>query len=187
MPLIKVEILVNAIDKPNPKACQRYDIVTIQPFGHKWGAGDLTGRFVFVTELDLPCGSNWKVTYRCSKCSYDYQMVDWETKPPVFGTKGYTNSICPVQKLGGADVEFMYEPYTNFETLGVVPHTTTNLIHKNAAQIDYTKLSTLDQATIDEVESDPDIITEDQKNARLFQARKTQSKILDTSIKLKTI
>ena len=70
MSIVKVEVLVKAQQPANEWGTQQYDIITIQPYGHGWGGGDLRGKFVFCVEMDIPCGVGFLMGNRCSSCEY---------------------------------------------------------------------------------------------------------------------
>jgi len=196
MPKVKVEILVRALEATDPEGGQRYDILTIQPAGHGWGNGDLTGRFVFCAELDTSCGSDFMIKKRCAGCEELAEII-WNEDPPELGTKGCRNQTCEVQKLLAAKVEYEFIAPTSkgisYDSgkpeeveLDMINYKET-FIHKFKAKIDYSNFLSLSPTTINTVEAEigEDLISSSVRDARLLAARKSQNAIQITDITIK--
>ena len=155
--ITKVEVLVQAATK---------EIITIQPSGHGWGKGDLTGRFVFCTELDLPCGDAWKKSIRCSQC--EHMGLDWGTLTPSVGAKGVAKMSCEQMKYAAAEVSAELE----LDIHGI-PQVKETLISKNRGLLDYSKATELTTETIATVEAETgaELISDTEKEKRLENAR----------------
>lgn len=181
MAKVKVEILVSAVGSDNPDATQRYDILAILPAGHNWGRGDLTGRFMFCAELDLPCGSaeEWERRLWCSKC--EHFGIEWEDEELVDGSKGSPKMTCPVQKYMSANVSHIFHKNAKGET-----HTADDLHHKNGGTFDYSNLSFLSVATKNKVEAENPIEPVDIAEAekRKTTARKAQNAVSSSTFNL---
>lgn len=177
MSLVKVEILVSGIERLNPSATQLYDIITIQPAGTLWGNGDLTGKFVFCVELDLPCGLEWKKSIRCSQC--EHYGIDWETTDPVEGTKGTGRTTCDIIKYEQANIEYTF--HVDFQGY---PRIEKKLIHKSSGKIDFSKIASLFLDTISKVQLEygEDLISLEERDARLANARKPSNEIPKTFV-----
>jgi len=179
MALVNVEVQVKCQIPMNSRGMQRYDIITIQPAGIPWGIGDLQGKLVFVIELDLPCGLDFMTKKRCSQC--EHAGIVWESEPVVAGTKGYPRETCPAQKYMAPDAVFEMA----FD-IHEMPFVKEVLNKKCKYQLDYSQIATLKPKTITEVESETSI-TENKKDLRLIDARKSNHKISKAMINLKEI
>ncbi len=182
MTITKVEMLVMALDNSaNADRTQRGEIITIQPAGAPWGTGDLTGRFVFCVDLELPCRSaiEWK-TRRCSKCEYTDTV--WDTIPPVYGTFGVQRTGCDVQ--GFEMAKGLTFEYVKGKTLEgkEVPIIITRMDHKSGSKVNYAVNSPVSSGTISIVEAEvgKELISVEEKDIRLLGAR--EYKIFKTDI-----
>lgn len=168
MALVTVELLVSFLGETNLEAVSKGDVIAVQPSGHEWGVGDLTGRSIFCVELDIPCGDDWKKTVRCSQC--EYAGIVWPDGTEV-ELIAVPDVSCPVRKYSSADVEFeLVLTDKKVETLK------TNLINKFSHKIDYLSFMSPDtvlsiEKEVPKVEGGSNISKETQV-LRLNNARK---------------
>lgn len=182
MSLIKVEIIVAAGDHgANPEATRKGNILAIQPAGTKWGVGSLTGNVMFVCELDLPYGNNCMVKRRCVSC--EHRGIEWDVEPPIKGTKGSPKQTCPLQKHMAADVEYTLDFIPNGH-----PIVRMDSAHKHGSKIDFSKISTISDDTVDAIKNEwiiTGLISSVEKDVRVLRGRKALNRITSDKLELR--
>jgi len=160
---MKVEMLVRVHDN---NGYTQGDIITIQPAGHGWGRGDLTGNIVVVTDMDIPCGEDWKVKKRCSSC--EHRGVIWDTEKPSVGDIAVVKNTCPAIYHQSVDADYILSLAAN----GVPELKTNTFRSKRMSKLDLSSLLSADSLSVYEAESKISMVSMEVAADKLAKARK---------------